>query len=307
MTGAARHGGSTPTAATPRGSGEGSGLDHRRIERELHEKLAHGYRLRFELDYARVFQDYWNGEILAEVDSAAAARTNADARGLDVGCGTGDFLVALRARVPRAIGADLSSDMIRAGPAGRERIAVVSAAEALPFRAGAFDLVVCKGSLHHTADLREALSEIRRVLRPRGAFVLSEPCNDSLPVRIARWVLYRVSSHFHPDDVAYFSRDFVRLLGEAGFRVEATRKFGYLGYALAGFPDHFGAMRLVPGRVACTRALVLLDRVLAATPVLRGLGFHFMARCVRVESGGRPVAVDEGGAAPGPGPQSGRG
>ncbi|HYB89688.1 MAG TPA: methyltransferase domain-containing protein [Candidatus Binataceae bacterium] len=42
----------------------------------------------------------------------------------------------------------------------------------LPFRTGAFDLVVCLYGLHHVRGYLDALREIARVLKPAGAFAL---------------------------------------------------------------------------------------------------------------------------------------
>ncbi len=43
--------------------------------------------------------------------------------------------------------------------------------EALPFREGAFDLVIANHMLYHVPDRPRALGELRRVLRPGGALI----------------------------------------------------------------------------------------------------------------------------------------
>lgn len=48
-------------------------------------------------------------------------------------------------------------------------------AKRLPFRTGAFDLVVCLYGLHHVCGYLEALREIARVLKSEGTFVLIDP------------------------------------------------------------------------------------------------------------------------------------
>ena len=47
-------------------------------------------------------------------------------------------------------------------------------AEELPFPDGSFDLVGSTMSFHHWADQRRGLREVRRVLEPDGAFVLTD-------------------------------------------------------------------------------------------------------------------------------------
>jgi SAM-dependent methyltransferase len=46
-------------------------------------------------------------------------------------------------------------------------------AQALPFKQGTFDRVLCAGVLYHVRDCERALREMRRVLRPGGRAVIS--------------------------------------------------------------------------------------------------------------------------------------
>jgi SAM-dependent methyltransferase len=48
-------------------------------------------------------------------------------------------------------------------------------AENLPFENAKFDLIIAKDTLHHFSDAEQALSEISRVLKPGGLFIVSEP------------------------------------------------------------------------------------------------------------------------------------
>jgi SAM-dependent methyltransferase len=48
-------------------------------------------------------------------------------------------------------------------------------AENLPFNSMVFDVVIAKDTLHHFSDTNKALSEISRVLKPGGIFIVSEP------------------------------------------------------------------------------------------------------------------------------------
>lgn len=76
-------------------------------------------------------------------------------------------LVAARPGLRTLITADLSEALARraAGPA------VVADEEALPFAAGAFDLIIGGLSLHAVNDLPGALVQARRALRPDGLFL----------------------------------------------------------------------------------------------------------------------------------------
>jgi hypothetical protein len=119
------------------------------------------------------------------------------------------------------------------------------------------------------------------VLSAGGVLILSEPCNDNPIIRGARWVLYRISSRFHPDDEGFRERQLKEMVRSAGFEVAASRKFGVLAYTFAGFPDHLGILKHVPGSVAITKAMIAIDRFLCSVPVLRAFGFHVICTARR--------------------------
>lgn len=97
------------------------------------------------------------------------------ARVLDVGCGTGEDVVAVADRVGESgavVGVDASEEMVAAARerhAGETRVSFrVADAEALPFDDGAFDAARADRVLQHLERPEHALSELRRVTRPGG-------------------------------------------------------------------------------------------------------------------------------------------
>jgi len=235
---------------------------------ELHRALAPRYAYRYGFGFSRLFQEDWHRTLLSRLPAGAR-------RALDLGCGTGFFLADIDARLPGAVGLDVSLDMLLVSERYVPRARVVAAdAEKLPFARGSFDAILCKGVLHHTRDHVGFLANCREALSREGVLVMSEPCNDNPLIRFARFVLYRVSPHFHAADRGFTTGEIGELCARAGFEVKSATKYGALAYVLAGFPDHFGLLRWIPGSTAITRLLIRLDRVLCATPVLSLVGFH---------------------------------
>lgn len=103
--------------------------------------------------------------------------TRADARVVDLCCGTGDMAFALKRQVGkssvRIVGADFSHAMLRrAALKSTDRAASPEWIEAdalrLPFPDGHFDLVTSAFGFRNLADYDAGLREITRVLRPGG-------------------------------------------------------------------------------------------------------------------------------------------
>jgi ubiquinone/menaquinone biosynthesis C-methylase UbiE len=92
---------------------------------------------------------------------------------LDVGCGQGIDLYRYAAAGARATGIDLTPRHVALARAhlramGVQAEVIIGDAERMPFPDDSFDWVSSNGVLHHTPDIRQALAEIRRVLRPGG-------------------------------------------------------------------------------------------------------------------------------------------
>lgn len=102
-------------------------------------------------------------------------------RVLDVCCGTGSVILELGRRFPgcRAVGLDFSRGMLRKARkkngSGPVRF-VQGDATALPFPDDAFDAVACSHALYELKgeSRREALREMKRVVRPDGRVLLME-------------------------------------------------------------------------------------------------------------------------------------
>ena len=237
---------------------------------ELHKKLAPRYAYRYSFEFSRLFQQDWHAEMISHVPDRAEGI-------LDIGCGTGFFLAELEEKHPGSVGLDISHAMLKVSDEYVPGAKLVTGdAEKLPFRDRMFDAVFCKGSLHHTRDHIGFLSNCRRMLRPDGVLIMSEPCNDNPLIRFARRVLYKKSEHFDEGDEGFTRRGILSLCEEAGFEITRVKKYGILAYTFAGFPDHLGVLRYIPGNALLTRLFIQLDRLICAIPGLSLLGFHIV-------------------------------
>jgi len=96
---------------------------------------------------------------------------------LDLGCGNGRFLPAIRERGGRYFGIDNSTELIKIAQSRypNENFQVADALD-LPFANNFFDQVYCIAVLHHipSKDLRlKALKQIKKVLKPGGNLILT--------------------------------------------------------------------------------------------------------------------------------------
>jgi SAM-dependent methyltransferase len=130
---------------------------------------------------------------------------------LEVGCGRGGGTAFVFEQFgPRSLtGLDLAR---RAIERCRRRYArpglsfVAGDAEALPFGAGSFDVVLSVESSHCYADIPRFLSEVRRVLRPGGRFLIADPRHTERSADTEQAL-------FHADHVALWREQ----LAAAGF------------------------------------------------------------------------------------------
>lgn len=116
-------------------------------------------------------------------------------RVLDLCCGNGQHSLTAARLGAQVTVSDIAPHNVelaraRAQAAGLSVEGVVADAESLPFGADAFDVVTMAGSLSYV-DLETFLGELRRVLRPGGAFIFVDSLNHNPIYRFNRWRHYR--------------------------------------------------------------------------------------------------------------------
>jgi ubiquinone/menaquinone biosynthesis C-methylase UbiE len=142
----------------------------------------------------------------------------AKARLLDVGCGTGELLRRMRAKYPDAAlaGLDPVPQMLavaRDKLGGKEDLRI-GYADSLPWPAAGFDVVVSCNMFHYITHPVEALREMARVIRPGGALVLTDWCDDYIACRLCNLYLRLTNRAFYK---TYSEAECLDLLGQAGF------------------------------------------------------------------------------------------
>ena len=145
---------------------------------------------------------------------------------LDAMCGSGQTTEYLLARHARVTGLDISNEVMdsfsaRWGDCRALRRSLL--ASRLPDQS--FDCIAVVGGLHHIQpDVNSAVSEIHRLLRPRGYFCFMEPHSGSLPDLVRRF-WYKHDRFFSPNEASID----VKAL-ESSFASDFTfKKVEYLG------------------------------------------------------------------------------
>jgi len=140
------------------------------------------------------------------------------ARIVDVGCGTGASVAYLQEKHRhRALGVDVSGDLIPKDDRKGSITAVVARAEELPLSTGSCDGVLCECVLSLVTEPARAVEEFSRVLRPGGFLILSDIYDRSADSVVSSELTTsgRCASTLR-------SRVFVeKLLGDSGFGLRA--------------------------------------------------------------------------------------
>lgn len=142
---------------------------------------------------------------------------------LEVGCGTGHWLEAVRKHVSIVVGVDLSQGMLEhAKRFGGTRL-VRARAESLPLRSASFDRIFCINAFHHFSDKAAFIHEARRVLRPNGGlFTVGIDPHTGLD----QWWIYDYFEHSLEIDKGRYppTHEIRSLMEEAGFHKCQTKE-----------------------------------------------------------------------------------
>lgn len=93
---------------------------------------------------------------------------------------------------------------------------------ALPFATGSVDAVYTMGTIEHIAEYRQALAEVRRVLRPGGRALIGVPHRwDIFGRPLLAWVLQRLGRYPYSPERSFGAGELRAVIEDAGLRVSA--------------------------------------------------------------------------------------
>ena len=160
------------------------------------------------LQFSQNAMDYRESTLFAEgkdlrkmIDSVPLVGTE---RVLDLGTGAGHTALAFSHFVSECVGMDLTDAMVQVATRLADERGIrnvrfqVGDAENIPFASESFEVITCRFASHHFGDIKKAIQEISRVLKPGGTLILVDhysPENDELDSFVNRLDRMRDPSH----------------------------------------------------------------------------------------------------------------
>ena len=202
-----------------------------------------------------LYDDGWRKELQAgkeergnlQANLEFLAQTNVLKSGdkvLEIGCGIGSVVFELSKQGYDVTGTDISRAAIAYGLKKYDDIRLeVQAAETLPYADESFDVVLSFDLFEHIAQIDRHVGEVRRVLRPGGAYLFQTPNKysnaiyETLWTKSLQWRRYHPSLH-SPGQLKRrlarhgFTTRFVKMNPINAFTLKKLKKLGPLGWMI---------------------------------------------------------------------------
>lgn len=195
-------------------------------------------------------------------------------RVLDIGCATGDLLMAVRGRGNLNV-TGVETSAAAAAVARQRGLTVIQAeVEDAGFDDAMFDTVLISHTLEHVADPLRFMREVYRMLSPNGSVILWLPNVDSIEARLfgRYWIGYDAPRHLTTFSVGTLGH----LLAAAGFTMDEVQ------HEAIGLEWAWGLRLLLRERIAAS------ERVLRRThPLTIGLFTPLAMLSARLRRSGR--------------------
>lgn len=160
---------------------------------------------------------------------------------LEIGCGSGDFLMEARSRGFEVEGLEYSEHAVEVANARISRPAVhVGSPETARLPANTYNVIVAFDVIEHVRNATYTLERLHSALAPGGVVAIVTPSLDSW----SRRVLGRYWMEYKTEHLTYFGREsLTRLLGKTGFeQIEFTSNYKILSLDYIG--RHFDRFRV---------------------------------------------------------------
>ena len=130
----------------------------------------------------RVESDHVRDKLTLEIVDHVSAYIKQDARILDVGCGVGDLLAQIRRHEPSVdvYGLDFSKKGLNVARSGlaNGKFVLYTIDKTLPFKEGAFDVVLCTDVIEHLEYPDHVVTELVRICKRGGVVAIVVPDGD---------------------------------------------------------------------------------------------------------------------------------
>lgn len=172
------------------------------IKKEL--SIREGYKI-----WSEVYDHHFNPLIELEERPLLESIGNVkNKKVLDVGCGTGRISLKLLRKGARIFSIDIIPQMLnkakeKAKKYGGKYEFKLASVYRIPYKNNEFDVVVCSLLISHLKNLRKAIGEMSRVLKPNGHLIISDQHPTLLAFGLTRTKFfkngkeYRIKNYYH--------------------------------------------------------------------------------------------------------------
>lgn len=152
---------------------------------------------------------------------------------LDLGCGIGANAIKITSKVKKVVGLDIDKESIRIAQSEAKlkrtkniQFITGDANKKLPFKNNAFDKVLCFDVLEHLEKRNFALTEIKRILKPKGLLFLvtDNPRTSWKKLQKSVGLFYYADSDHKYE---YPKEEITQLLKDKGFKVDKIMPVTY--------------------------------------------------------------------------------
>ena len=173
---------------------------------------------------------------------------------LDIATGTGDLAILMaETNAKKIIGLDISPGMLNVGieKIKQKKLSsqiemIIGDSENMPFEDNYFDAITVSFGIRNFENLEKGLTEILRVLKPAGTFVILETSNPTkFPFKqgyqfYANFILPVIGKLFSKDDIAYgYLSESAQNFPFGEVLNNILRKIGFI--EVVAMPQTFGA------------------------------------------------------------------